>query len=718
MRLKPSRMWIVEKFTKGPRKRRLGALVSGSVELTMGAIDNESRDILLEQGPKSATTPKTRMFRQRLQSLLRSIKLTLLAHILVIRSDTERPKVAVHRNRGMVFLHSLLHVPPLFGAITLIVLNFTNFFYTYGPYDSTGLQFVAKLHELLMQASISAILLDLIRRLAFTSHLPFGFLFAPTHTSTVSYLWSLDYWSAVSASAVSWRLRLVTGLFAFFAIALAALVGPSSAVVMLPRLITSARDFSTTELLLERSPSATFPSTLTSGSNFTLPPMFLIQIASLSITPQLGSLQNLDWDLVVQENLTYADYWPFSSKFTVLLEETEFEFPKGLVFMPGTELGARLIMQYYRDINFGSNLEILSHTDAVIYSVEASHAAVSVRCNSQFSLEPNDTTTKLQLPNYNGTGTVNFGSLADLKDDYERNWMHGTHWVLAPADSEFSLVALIYSETEEAGKRTSNNIDVHTCGVRATWEPARYELRGTSEMRTVQSTPLHLDRPWQASQISMSMDWVHQLNYIMDTEGGIATPKPFKEFVATDPADRVVTPSELYLATIVAKAVASTYNTTWEVPYICSGPYAIFADCQQGETCPLELDIASTSCDNLKTEVRVSGYGYGITGATVILSLLVLFLYCTLVLAYLVTVLIRGETSTALDSPAELVALALQSKHPKHLGNTSVGIETMATFRAPVGIRVNTEDGFELVFKDDSRPDSSVLTKVESNKAY
>ena len=43
-----------------------------------------------------------------------------------------------------VFLHCLSHIPPLAGAITLIVLNFIKFFYTYGPYDSTGLQFVAK----------------------------------------------------------------------------------------------------------------------------------------------------------------------------------------------------------------------------------------------------------------------------------------------------------------------------------------------------------------------------------------------------------------------------------------------------------------------------------------------------------------------------------------------------------------------------------------------
>ena len=93
----------------------------------------------------------------------------------------------------------------------------------------------------------------------------------------------------------------------------------------------------------------------------------------------------------------------------------------------------------------------------------------------------------------------------------------------------------------------------------------------------------------------------------------------------------------------------------------------------------------------------MSGYGFGTISTLVVLALTVLIFYCTLVLAHFVTVLTRGTTSTALDSPAELVALGLQSRHPKHLANMSVGIETMATLRAEVGIRVNSEENLELL---------------------
>jgi hypothetical protein len=234
------------------------------VAFTNSCTSDDSREKLLEQHLKLTRTPKGSTFRHRFQSTLRSMKLALLSHLLIIRSDKERPKIALHQSRRMVLLHTLLHIPPLIGAVVLIVVNLVNHFASYWPYDSTGLQFVSKFHELLMQASISAMLLDFIRSQTFDSHLPFGFLFAPTQISTASYLWSLDYWSALTAPEIPRKSRLVTGLLAFFALALAALVGPSSAVAMIPRQISSSRDFHTTELLLEKPPFATFPSALSS----------------------------------------------------------------------------------------------------------------------------------------------------------------------------------------------------------------------------------------------------------------------------------------------------------------------------------------------------------------------------------------------------------------------------------------------------------------------
>ena len=44
------------------------------------------------------------------------------------------------------------------------------------------------------------------------------------------------------------------------------------------------------------------------------------------------------------------------------------------------------------------------------------------------------------------------------------------------------------------------------------------------------------------------------------------------------------------------------------------------------------------------------------------------------------------------------MALALNSRRPAVLQNTSVGIDTVETFRHPVNIRVNHDDSLEMVF--------------------
>ncbi|KAF2787332.1 hypothetical protein K505DRAFT_190649, partial [Melanomma pulvis-pyrius CBS 109.77] len=147
----------------------------------------------------------------------------------------ESPKVALYHNRGVALLHWLLHIPPLAGAVTLIVINITRYVVSYEPRATATLQFAAKLHEVLMQASIATVLLSYIRARAYQDFIPFGSLFAPINTPNLAYLWSLEYWSSFTSKTLPISNRLVSGLVITFGILLAAVVGPSSAVAMIPR---------------------------------------------------------------------------------------------------------------------------------------------------------------------------------------------------------------------------------------------------------------------------------------------------------------------------------------------------------------------------------------------------------------------------------------------------------------------------------------------------
>jgi hypothetical protein len=150
-------------------------------------------------------------------------------------ANTEHRKVAIHQNRAVAAAHGLLHVIPLSGAILLLVFHWTNQWVDEENDHSTELQFAAKLHELLMQASIAEVLLSLIRAGLINGFVPFGTLSGAMQPTQLSYLWSLDFFSLFRSRAFQgWR-RTVFVVAIPLLFALTALVGPSSAVLMIPR---------------------------------------------------------------------------------------------------------------------------------------------------------------------------------------------------------------------------------------------------------------------------------------------------------------------------------------------------------------------------------------------------------------------------------------------------------------------------------------------------
>jgi hypothetical protein len=112
------------------------------------------------------------------------------------------------------------------------------------------------------------------------------------------------------------------------------------------------------------------------------------------------------------------------------------------------------------------------------------------------------------------------------------------------------------------------------------------------------------------------------------------------------------------------------------------------------------------------------GYGYGVRSTSVYLSMTVLLLYCVIITGYMLYTFATGSASTAWTSGVEILALALQSKRPDHLGHIGVGIDSAKTLGEGVGIRVNADNEVELVFAHDRGFDTRSLQKVQHNKEY
>lgn len=179
-------------------------------------------------------------FGQQCVYTLRSLRLQPLRQATAwTRARSEGHKVVFYSSRKIATLSLIHHVIPLFCALALIVLNTrTMYIGTVSATVSTTIQFAAKFTEVLMQSSLAVILLDIVRRLVLSSEsLPLGSFLAPYRLTDVSFLWSMEYWGSATSPYPRGLRRVVVSLVVPAIFLLAALLGPSTAVAMIPRLI-------------------------------------------------------------------------------------------------------------------------------------------------------------------------------------------------------------------------------------------------------------------------------------------------------------------------------------------------------------------------------------------------------------------------------------------------------------------------------------------------
>lgn len=142
-------------------------------------------------------------------------------------------------NRFTAFLHVVVfHAVPLAVTLFLIIFNANERFY--GPDGSqvSYLQFAAKVHEILMQMSIICILISYLQYLLTNrSPVPLGSLFFAHNAANAGYLFSPEFWATLTSSGFPTMMKLMFVVFVPLSILLASVVGPSSAIAMLPTFV-------------------------------------------------------------------------------------------------------------------------------------------------------------------------------------------------------------------------------------------------------------------------------------------------------------------------------------------------------------------------------------------------------------------------------------------------------------------------------------------------
>ncbi|KAL3422774.1 hypothetical protein PVAG01_06930 [Phlyctema vagabunda] len=169
--------------------------------------------------------------------------------VLAGGNNDEAPKVALGNRPEVFILSFIVHLIPIIISICVIQLSFRRAFLFDVEDQSTGnvkirqwsiriddflntLQLLAKIHEILMVSSLSAIVLYITRlHLLGRKGLPFGLLTAGYSVGSVEYIASKGFW-------ISGMNRVFWGFTIFLACCTgyANLLGPSSAIAMIPNL--------------------------------------------------------------------------------------------------------------------------------------------------------------------------------------------------------------------------------------------------------------------------------------------------------------------------------------------------------------------------------------------------------------------------------------------------------------------------------------------------
>ena len=116
-------------------------------------------------------------------------------------------------------------------------------------------------------------------------------------------------------------------------------------------------------------------------------------------------------------------------------------------------------------------------------------------------------------------------------------------------------------------------------------------------------------------------------------------------------------------------------------------------------------------------EIFYYGWLYSRRGTTTVLAITVMLAYCILVLGHIIYSAVFGVSSTAWDSTAEVIALAMNSSPTKILQNTCAGIIGRQAFNTPVRVLVTTPEHLELVFGED-KDQNAQTSKLQMNKKY
>ncbi|KAJ5096128.1 hypothetical protein NUU61_005484 [Penicillium alfredii] len=714
----------------------------------------------------------------RWEAIFRAFGLSIIYAKLHSHNE-EQPKVAIWKSRRVALPKLLLHVIPVLGCSVLLWLNLSGY---YLGTEITGIeghnnaklgaiQFAAKTHEITIMASLGMIVFSMVQNRIVSRPAAFGTVLSGLQFEKLSYLWSRELWEIISVewSQPSGKLFIGTLLVAMF---LAPTVGPSSAVLMVPRvddLQAGGTDFwlnATREQLwpAEVSDSGVDPTCLVDEGKTTCPAAGWKGLGS-AVFPAF-------------EHLTppgpYYSYIQFPGEvyllgkygFRSMFFNVRGYFDVTLASCPSAVVADSLAlasMYWQHASECPSWRKHFNWWNRASWSVKGVQQPVTnvacIRMNLTDQLTaPHGVFAALGggisfpvFDTYRWIGDISHYDPVNYTDprllsQVAERLTHSTHpellW-LPLNQTRFGNNSVGVIATFPPSEKF-NTTNVISCEVDSRWLNANQKI--TREYKVDSTWTSKADFFYELiknraripllPRIQISPQWAKYVNPRLP----LSNQTVFEQLlmasglwnIQPEGESHILAPSDAALGDVVEAALAGMVNNglanlspmtsiqgtrpgdelctdAWIDPLMPQGPSAF----GKGGMFWNMDGIDTSNMTKFTMEVIVNGYAYSVKGATSIAAMVVMLVYCLMVIPHTIYVVRTGRSSSSWDSLPEIVALALQSRPTAALKNTGAGISTSAIFRAPVQV-LGMERRLTLAFGDTQKGG----TPVKENEAY
>ncbi|KAL8920370.1 MAG: hypothetical protein Q9172_004537 [Xanthocarpia lactea] len=712
---------------------------------------------------------------QSLRNIGLAIVIDIWAHVRKRSPQQEKKKVVINQSLKLALARCSVHIIPVLVSITILIVNTKQVFIGI-DFDSNIksvtvnlalLQTAAKLQELLIVASLATVAFQLLRHeLMHGDGLPLGLLAAGIDFTRLSYFWSPEMLgtlrSAFNRPSKLRRVALI--LFLVTAGTLAALVGPSCAVLLIPQpqnwpaggtviYLNGTQDHIwPANLSAEQVPMKDLCTSVDATENGVCP-----SGGYYSLWAHYARVNTQTYQSVVPQYARHLSgndyYWSLESSPPVPVRTISLGIlgTKDALFIQTKYSVAiimdRLMQEWWNILRSKRAIQ----DDNVENRAAAAHLLspmTNIQCSDAQNLSRSDET--VLFPDPSSPGSSQPQTPSQLNNEPRQHLQFS--WVRLPESADTVSTAAVFQSPWTSDNRSRIVIG---CNLQARWVPAQIHTDAYSFWQGYYPKNISFEAAYPSAgqallnglpntknAIAVGEDWLGTLTPAVGkgrpgyqewqptTIEGILSGAHLIEglFANNDhfPIDLWNNERSKLLMSIVGSVFTDGLARVGiEDAFDQIGPPTAwrpagftktedFDDAVLQDRKAVQLPATGNTTE-LPVKFSISGLSYRLT-VVQFLAMAVLVLHILIALAHVGWILMKRESSGCWDSVIELLVLAQNSQPaPTALVNTAAGIKFSMTFSKQVAIRSRTDDHLELVYEEENVVKDSEMVVFHKN---